>query len=104
MADDEDEDKETEEDESPSFEKFTVGIKELLYNPVPKWVNIGSMIKLTSPYCFDPLFFLMKFPEFAKEYAVILVLVNLILGPLSSFIAATISDKYSNAKNSMVNS
>ena len=62
------------------------------------------MTKLTSPYCFDPVFYLLKFPEHAKEYAVYMALINIIMGPLSSFIAASISDRFGRKNNSMVNS
>jgi len=79
-------------------------MKELATNPVAKWVTIGSMTKLTSPYCFDPVYYLLKFPDHATQFALYIALTNLIMGPLSSFIAASLSDRYGGKKNSMANS
>lgn len=62
------------------------------------------MFKLSSPSAFYPVFFLTKFPHYAKEFALLNALILVICAPISSVVSGYISDKYGQGKTSMVNS
>jgi hypothetical protein len=89
-------------DEAPKVRKIDL-LKNVFTNKITKWVSIGSMIKMTSPQAYYPIFFLRKFTENSAQFAILYALILSVCAPLSAMISGYFSDKYG-LSNSMANS
>ena len=78
-------------------------LRNVFQNKITKWVSIGTMLKMSSPQAYYPIFFLRKFSNFSSEFAMLYALILAVCAPLSAMISGYFSDKYG-VKYSMANS
>ena len=56
-------------------------------------------MKYTFPNFFVPSYFLMKFPQYAREFGLIYAIINIFMGPLAAISSGILSDKYASKKS-----
>ena len=78
--------------------KILNSFKEIIVNPVLRFTGLATMCRMFAQYGFDfylPTFFMQTYPQFTNEFSVMMSIIVVSCGVMSSLIGGYLADKYS---------
>lgn len=78
--------------------KILNSFKEIIINPVLRFSGLATMCRMFSQYAFDfylPTYFMQTYPQFTNEFSVMMSIIVVSCGVMSSLIGGYLADKYS---------